>query len=416
MNCMIMGSKWSIVLGWLFAAQASAQTLVFSTTTDQPASPVPIYDEELHGFDAGGRWPVLTREMLGILVGDTDGNAIFDDQPADIDAAHASLLPPPGDFYLSSTADFHLPDGTPIEDGDIFHFTDTGAVVDIPESLFEGITGTTQIDVDAFAIAPNGDFYFSFAEDETTTNASLIAQNGGLSVLDEQCVFRFVSGAPAATIYLTPAAAVMAFNHAFGTTAATVVDVCDVEIDPFNPGALLLTSLSTAAAFRGKVITTAGGGAPFVLGGQQIGSTALGLSSTASLDALAIVSGPRAPVLRAIPELISFATPIVARVESSGWTPGAAIQFVTTEGVMPRPTFLAYPNQTGYWTSPLDPADPAFQASFLAPAWLVTANAAGVATYSFYTAGLPPGITAVVQTIDLASGMMSTPVSVTFVP
>src|SRR5436190_21503095 len=101
----IKASKGWIVLAWLLALRAGAQTLVFSTTTDQPGTPVMIHDEELYAFDASGRWPVLTREILGIAVGDTNGNGVFDDQPVDIDAAHASALPAPGEVHLSVTAD-----------------------------------------------------------------------------------------------------------------------------------------------------------------------------------------------------------------------------------------------------------------------------------------------------------------------
>lgn len=406
----------TLALVAVLAAGAGAQSLVFSTTTDQPGTPVPVADEELYVFDASGTWPVLTRDTLGILVGDTNGNGLFDDHPADLDAAHASGLPEPGSWHLSVTADFSLPDGTTIKDGDIFHFTDTGAMIDLPESFFEGMTGTSGIDVDGFAIAPNGDLYFSFAEDEPTTNASLIAQNGGIAVLDEQCVFRVSPGAPAAIIYLTPLAVVTAFNHAFGTTATTVVDVCDVEIDPTSPGDILLTSLSTAAAFRGKVITTAGGGTPFVLNGQQVGPAALGLPSTTSLDVLALSSAPRMPFLRAIPEVISAASPTTAQVASWGWTPGAAIQFVVTDAVPPRSTFIAYPGHAGFPASPLDPANPLFFECFMIPALVKTADAAGVATFSFVTAGLPVGVNGVVQTMDLANGMLSTPASVAFTP
>jgi hypothetical protein len=412
----INASKWWIVLACALALRAGAQTFVFSTTTDQPATPVMILDEELHAFDASGRWPLLTREILGIAVGDADGDGVFDDQPVDIDAAHASGLEAPGDFHLSVTADFNVAGGALIKDGDIFHFTATGAVIDLPEAFFEGLTGTTQVDVDAFAIAPTGDVYFSFADDETTTNAALIAQNGGSATLDEQCVFRAIPGASAATIFMTPGAVVAAFNHAFGTTATTVVDVCDVEMDPFSPGDILLTSLSTATALRGKVITTFNAGSPFTLAGQQIGLPALGLSTTGQLDALAVASVSRAPVLRAVPEVVSFASPLVASVTSTGWTPGASVQFVETDALLPRPFFLSYPTQSGYTVSPLDPSNPLFLASFSVPHWRVTADATGTATYLYDTSVIPPGITAVVQTVDMQSGRMSAPVSVAFVP
>jgi hypothetical protein len=415
MTSVYRGSIFAVAFCALLAG-ASAQSLVFSTTTDQPGSPVPVADEELYVFDAAGTWPALPRETLGILVGDTNGNGIFDDHPVDVDAAHASGLPEPGSWHLSVTSDFNLPDGTVIKDGDVFHFTDVGAMIDVPESFFEGATGTTGIDVDAFAIAPNGDLYFSFAEDETTTSGSLIAQNGGIAVLDEQCVFKFVSGAAAATIHLTPLAVVAAFNNAFAATATTVVDVCDVEIDPASPGDLLLTSLSTATAFRGKVITTAGGGAPFMIAGQQVGPLALGLPATTSLDALAVATGPRVPVLRAIPEVISAATPTIARVESHGWAAGSAIQFVVTDAVLPRSTFVAYPGLPGFAASPLDPANPLFYDCFLIPALVKLADASGVASFVFDTAGLPPGVNGVVQTMHLGIGTLSTPASVAFTP
>ena len=197
------------------------------------------------------------------------------------------------------------------------------------------MTGTTGIDVDGFAIAPNGDLYFSFAEDETTTNASADraewrrrgarravrvpvrpGRSGGDDLPDARRGGRRRSTTRSAR------------RRRRSSTSATSRSIRT------NPGDLLLTSLSTAAAFRGKVITTAGGGTPFVLGGQQIGPDGARAAprrrrSTRSRSCRA----PRTPVLRAIPEVISSATPIVARVESSGWTPGAAIQFVVTDAV-----------------------------------------------------------------------------------
>jgi hypothetical protein len=269
--------------------------------------------------------------------------------------------------------------------------------------------------VDAFAVAPNGDYFFSFAEDESTNDAALITQNGG-AILDEQCVFRFTPGATSATLHLTPGAVVLLFNHAFGTTATTVVDVDGVEIDPFNPGELLLTSLSTASAFRGKVITTAGGGAPFALGGQEVGPVALGLPSTASLDALAFVVTPRAPIVRTVPEVVSAANPGLARVESSGWAPGAPVQFVVTDAPLPVAAFTPYPLQPGYAASPLDHGAPLFFASFSIAALLVPADATGMAVLTFGTAGLPTGINALVQTVDLSTFTISTPAAMAFTP
>ena len=82
---------------------------------------------------------------------------------------------------LSTTTTLNLPGGTPVLDGDVFLWNGTGQIdVQYPESLFESITGTSAVDVDAFTIDPSGTLYFSFADDETTTAPTLIAENGGM--------------------------------------------------------------------------------------------------------------------------------------------------------------------------------------------------------------------------------------------
>jgi hypothetical protein len=416
---MIANSRiWTLgtALACWIAPGAPSQALVFSTSADVAASPAPVLEEELDRFDPAGRSPCLTRGMLGLLVGDANADGIFNDHPIDLDAAHASGLPEPGSHFLSTTSDFDLVGGMQIKDGDVFHFTGTGAVVDLPESFFEAVTGTSGVDVDGFAIAPNGDLYFSFAEDEATTIPALIAQNGGFATLDEQCVFKFAGGAAAATIHLTQSAVVAVFNAAFGASATTVVDVDGIELDPSNPGELLLTSLSTASAFRGKVITTAGGGLPFAIGGVPVEPATLGLPATTSLDALALATSAPAPVVTCVPEIVSAASPGTALIESRGWSPGTPVQFVATDAVLPQPVFLAYPAHAGYNASPLDPANPLFAISFTISAWIVPADASGTAALTFATVGLPVGINAAVQTVDLATGTISTPASIAFGP
>ncbi len=407
----------------VFAAAACAAVAVcaqspifaFSAATDQAATPLPVYDEEIHAFTGAGRAPLLTREMLAVLAGDANGNGVLDDVPADIDAIHATALPEPSNWLLSITADTPLA-GVNVKDGDIFRFSSTGVDIVHPESLFEASTGTTNVDIDAFAVSPAGDLYFSFADDEATTIPALITQNGGASTLSKQCVFRLAPGASTATIHLTPQTAVAVFNQAFAATATTVVNVTDVEVDPASPGDLLLTCASTSAAFRGKVARTTGGGQPFAVGGQTITPAVLGLSSTASLDGLALAPTTIPPSLRSMPMSLSAATPSVASLLTTGWTPGEAIQLVATDAVFPRALITPLSGTIGSHATPLDVGSPMFAASFGVPAWRVTADVLGTASYSFDSTGIPAGITAIVQAFGVSSLALSTPAVVSFRP
>jgi hypothetical protein len=87
-----------------------------------------------------------------------------------------------------------------------------------------------------------------------------------------------------------------------------------------------------------------------------------------------------------------------------------------TDAVFPRSTFMAYPGHAGFASSPLDTSNPLFLACFTIPTLLLTADAAGVAAFYYDTAGLPAGVNALVQTIDMSGGALSTPASVAFTP
>jgi hypothetical protein len=84
--------------------------------------------------------------------------------------------------------------------------------------------------------------------------------------------------------------------------------------------------------------------------------------------------------------------------------------------VPPRSPFVPYPGHGGFASSPLDATSPVFYQCLTLPALLVPADSTGVATFLYATAGLPPGVNGVVQTIDLGSGALSTPASVAFTP
>ena len=406
----------SVVFCLVASAASVAQGLVVSTSIDVAVPGGFALQEELHRLTPTGRkveWPL---ELLATLVGDSDGDQSFDDAPTDIDAAHHVGGGGHEAFLLSTTANFTAAGGVQILDGDVFRFTASGVQIVYAESFFQAATGTTAVDVDAFAIGPLGELYFSFAEDETSSVAALIAQNGGAALLDEQCVFRLDLGATTAAIHLTPAQCLAAFNQACGTTASTLIDVDGAEIDPANPGALLLTCASSAAALKGRVVTTFGGGQLFYVGGLEAGPSGFDFATPTSLDAIAFVPGSPAPVLRALPQNVSVNTSATETLSAHGFQPGELVSFAVTDAVLPRPTCTTLPAFAGFGATALDLSHPLLGLSLGMPAFVRTADAFGTATFSFQVQGVPANIHAAVQALGLTTGVLSTPVVIAFLP
>jgi hypothetical protein len=405
----------ALVAASLLVPSARAQALVVSVAQDVATPSGMVLQEELQRLDASGRAPELPIELLSLYVGDVDGDLMFDDAPTDLDEAHWTGDAGPGAFLLSTTANFTGPGGVQVLDGDVFQFTASGVQVVYSESFFQTATGTTTVDVDGFTISSSGDVYFSFADDEATTAPGLIVQNGG-PTLDEQCVFRIASGASTATLHFTPAQAVGFFNHAYGGAATTVVDVQALEMDPEHAGEILMSSASTSAAFKGKVVSSFGGGTPFALNGVIIEPAAFDFAVPTSLDALALAGTPAPPLLRTSLQTASVNAPTLVTLTASGYQPGEAVQFAVSDAHLPRPTFTATTGTTGYAGTPLDVASPVFAASLTAPELSRTADGFGVATFSFVAQGLPPFIQAAVQTIGYGSLGVSTPLVLSLLP
>ncbi|HYC78693.1 MAG TPA: hypothetical protein VEI02_13790 [Planctomycetota bacterium] len=412
---MRLPAAWTVCAALACASVANAQGLAFSVASDVASTNGGfVLQEELHRLDAGVRRAAVALEFMNLLVGDADGDGLLDDAPSDVDAVHWTGLTGPASFLWSTTANFNAPGGLTVLDGDVFQFTDVGVQVIFPEAFFQAATGTTTIDVDAFAVAPDGTTYFSFADDETTTSASLAAQNGG-ATLDEQCVFRIDPGQTFAMLHFTPAQVVGMFNTAYGASATTVVDVQGLELDPFHPGDLLLTSASAATAFKGKVVSSFGGGTPFVLGGTEIAPAAFDFPAT-SLDALCLVGSAPPPTLRAPQFLPSSATSAPVTLVATGFAPFETVQFAFTDAKMPRATFLEPTGTLGYGWSPLDPLSPMFAASLTHPQLTKTADAFGTASFAFSPAGVPSFVDAAVQVVGLGSFALSTPAGISFTP
>lgn len=404
--------KSRFVFACLLAAPLAAQGLAYSVATDL-ALPLPIRDEEVHWLSPSAQRPFVPRDLLALLRGDANGNGRFDDAPTDVDALEWSS----GSFtglLASISADSTIPGGPTLRDGDIFRIDPAGLVVAYPESLFTAATGTVDVDIDAFATAPDGTLWWSFADDETTTSATLTATLGG-NVINRHVVFKLVPGAVEASVVLTQTSVTTLFNAACGTSATTVVNTTDIAVDPFHPGALLLTCGSTSTALRGRVISTHGGGTPFSFGGMSVDPSAFPTTTAPSLDGLAWVPAPPAPTLRSLTDAPSIAASDLIDLLGEGFAPGEAVLFAVSPPAFPRPGFASLFGIGGFGYTPLDLASPAFALSVASPEFRLFADAFGRVRWQRPAGGLVP-TTALVQALGLGTTAASTPAVVTLVP
>lgn len=404
---------------FLSVASVAAQDLVYSLAYDLPGLPYELKKSELQRLrPGGGTAPFIPVEAWRVLFGDRDGNGVYDDAPSDIDALHIRNTGGGlASWLMSTSVTTPLAGGGALKDGDVFSFDGHGGIdVLYVEGFFEVATQTSAIDVDAFAEGPGGALWFSFADDELTTSPSLSSQNGGAAILDEQTVFRLDPGATEAVIALTKAQAVQVFNQATGSGATSVVDVCGITLDPANSGELLLCSRSTSNSFRGRVVTTAGGGATWLAGGQPVEPSLFGLGAPPTLDAISLTVEAPHPVMRTDPTAGSSTAGGFGRCEVRNLTPGEIVQLVVSAPRLPGPFAWQAPNVQGFVTVFPDPTDPGTWASFNIPQWQMVADANGVASYQWNWNGLLPGTAFLGQGFNLTSSEATSPAIVAVLP
>lgn len=409
----------ALIILCLLASTVAAQDLVYSLATDISGAVHDLKKHELHRLrPGGGSAPFVPDEAWRVLLGDRDGDGVYDDPPTDIDALHirdtgGGLV----SWLMSTSVTTSLTVGGSLTDGDVFAFDGQGGVsVLYAESFFESATQTAGIDVDAFAEGPGGVLWFSFADDEMTTDPGLIAQNGGSATLDEQTVFHFDPVVGVAVIAFSKSQVVQIFNQATGAGATSVVDVSGLTPDPTSPGDLLLCCHSTSSSFQGKVVTTAGGGAIWQVGTQPVEPTLFGLGAPPTLDALSLTVELPHPVLRADPIEGSAATGGLGYCEVRDLTPGEIVQLVVSAPRLPGPFAWQSPNLVGFTTAFPDPLDPSTWASFNVPAWMLSADGNGVARYQWSWNGLTPGTAFLGQAFRVATGEVSSPAIVHVLP
>ncbi len=404
--------------------EAAGAKLLASTESDAESASGKlgsIHDEDVLLFDSGpASW--IGHQSWRILVGDADGDGRFDDEPSEVDALAVALdapaRPTAFDLLVSFSADRSFPSGAKARDGDVIRLGPGGTfTVFVSEDQFAAATSTSSIDVDAFAIAPDGTLYFSFAEDETTTAAHLVAENGGSETLDEACVFQIRPSDSQAHLYLSPASFLAMVNHAIGSSLTTVGDVQGLDFDPDVPGALLFAVSSKSRGVEGTVFTTANGGSVAVVGGVEMRGDSMGFTEEETLDAIAVVADAARPLsIRAAETSVSVSASEYAEFAISGGTPGGVVIVLAAPAVFPVATPLPDPRLGGTGILYVDTSSALFRSSLRNRKFRTVLDAAGCGAIRFPTAGSPAGITRVVQAVDLSTFEASEAVAVETLP
>lgn len=396
----------------LLALALPAQDLAFSVSVDQAMANGDTLLEEEVAFVGPNLGPdlLLPVEAWSALFGDSDQDGIFDDGPGDLDALHLRGGGLDG-LLFSTTATITARGIGTVRDGDVVRVLPDGSFALVhDEAWFEAVTQTSAVDVDAYCEGPLGEVWFSFAEDETTSDPLLIAQNGGSATLDEQCVFRIDPGAATAVLELSRSDVVALFNQALGTSVTSVVDVTGITLDPGGSGLdLLLCCGSTSTALRARVVSTRNGGQLFQLGGVPLDEAKLGVPA-AQLDALAVLPLPAWPSLQLLPREGSAQANDSGVIRMQGLAPGEGVQLIMTEPPAAAPWATGYGGLPGAGLAYVDPAHPMWWQSWFTPAWTMTADAFGSCSFRFHFGGLPVGTNALLQGITLPTGALTNPV------
>jgi hypothetical protein len=412
-----------IFLAIISAAAAEigeAQVLLFSPETAATAGVDPanaFAANEIVALALGAGLPprhALRSSHISALMGDGDGDGFYNDGPTAIDALAVPPAAITGDvlgYILSFTTTVRFASGLSVVDGDVISLQANGAVnVLYPENFFAGVTGTSSIDVDAFHLEADGSLLFSFDADESTSLASLTAQNGGAPLIDESVVFRWTPGSLEATILLGKSQILAMVNAAVGTSLTTIVDTQGVSEDPAHPGEHLFTTASSQSAVKGKVFTTFGGGQVAQIAGQTLDAASLGLDQTVLLHDFAVAPALPQRIDLFPPAGIALQPGATASFSARGATPFAAVRLCGCATVLPAPQATWFGSLGAFGYMFLNTGDAFLYETMARAAFLSFADVSGTAVFSFSTANVPPGISVTMQAIDLAALSISLPV------
>lgn len=411
----------TLILAVLLAATVSGQVLLTSTTTSarRPGGAVDdFHPADILALEVGLGGPVehqATVRNFTSLIGDADGNGVYDDEPERIDALCHLGGTVSGDV-LGTLVSFDRNTtvlGGSLLDGDVVAFMPSGNVVIVhAEATFAQSTSTTSVDIDAFHQLGDGTLLFSFADDETTTDPTLIAANGGDARIDETTVFELSPGAQTATMRYTRSDVLAFVNNALGSSLSSVVDLVGLTTDPADPTELLFTCGSSNSALEGTVFTTAGGGAVASANGLPLDSTSLGFDEQEVLGSLALLPA-RPYTLRLIHPDTRPAPAGMIEFPITGATPGGTVGLFMAWTALPAPVSTAAPGLGGSGQVYLDLADPLFQATIAHPGFRQMTDMNGDACFTFMVQGVLPGLSMTFQAFDLTAFVASLPITAT---
>lgn len=367
-------------------------------------------------------YPFLLRQNFEVFLGDADANNEFDDAPGNIDAmvsTAGSRRPRVYDFLFSfSAASTPFPGGT-VLDGDLVRLQPEGGFqVFASEAVLSSVTGTRTIDIDAATLTSGGELVFSFTDNEVTTNPVLIQQNNNKSTLGDETLLGWMPGTTKVRVVHTPEALIAMVSRAAGKSLTSIVDVVGLSTDPLNPGHFLFTTASSAKGLAGAVFTTAGGGAYAALNNAILDGTGeWGLEATPVLDALSRYAGGKAPLcLEVLGERIVTPGNGTAEVRFHGAVPSGTVQLYLTCAGHPVPSpFPLPPPLNGVLHGYVTVGDPLLYASVLNPLLKVPVGLDGRGQVRLSPGNVLPGVSFLLQGVDLSSYEVSEPVVIDLV-
>jgi len=362
-------------------------------------------------------FPFLSRQNLEVLLGDADNDGEFDDAPGNIDALTTKSFanrPSPYDLIFSfSAASTRFLEGT-VLDGDLNQLLPGGKFhIFASEAVLSSITGTRTIDVDAATLSAAGELIFSFTDDEVTTNQILIQQNGNNNKLGDETILGWKPGTTQVRIVHTAQNVIAMVSKATGKSLTSIVDVVGLSVDPSNPGDLLFTTASSAKGLIGAVFTTAGGGSYAAINSVTLdGSNAWGLKESGVLDAITTYRGGKDPLcLELLGERILLPGPETPEIRTHGGVPRGTVQLYLTLATFPAPVpFDLPPPLNGVLNGYVTVGDPLMHQSVLTPALKVPIDGDGRGRVRLYPGSVAPGVSFVIQAVDLSSYEVSEPV------
>jgi len=407
-------------------AWAQTRSILMSTSGD--AATASGSNEDIDDEEILLRTPATSSEPVEfvsdaaweVLFGDGDGDGMFDDEPSELDALHVPTdlgrRPTAFDAFVSFSADEDFVDGVVVRDGDVVRLRPgTSPEVAYPEARFEELTGTSNVDVDAFALDFDGAMYFSFADSEETSYEVIAAENGGDPVLLDGTIFVVRPGDTFAHLFATEADVLEMVRAALGSSSSSIGDTQGLCADPENPGEILFVVSSTASGLEGTIFSTAGGGTVAQLDGVALEGSGFGFATEEALDAIAVVPAMTDPLRMEIDSVDIPAGASEVELRIVGGTPGGRARVLAAPAALPIAMPIADPRLGGAGYLFLDPSSTLFRNTSRRARFEIGLDGDGSGVFRHPITTLAPGTKRSVQVLDPDTLEISAPATIEIV-